>query len=269
MQQISYFVQKYKYFLLFFSLEIVAMFFTIQYKAYQKSQFINSTNDAVGEIYNYTNSWLEYLSLRDENLKLAKENTELRNALELKVTENIDVRVDTTVQKYVFVTAKVINNSFLKRNNYITLNKGTADGVRLDMGVINGNGIIGIVNNVSAHYATVLTILNSQSKINVRLKNSNYFGTLSWNGKNYRVSQLIDIQRQAPIKVGDTIESDGKSILFPEGIPIGKVKDLKMNFKQYEQIDIELFNDMSNLNFVHVINSTRKKEVEQLEERNE
>lgn len=269
MQLIAYFIQKYKYFLFFLLLEIVALLLTIQSHSYHKSLFVNSANAVTGGLFNTTSSFFEYTSLKKQNELLAEENAILRNELEIKSSKALTQNIDSTLQKNIFYAAKIINNNYSKRNNFITIDKGNADGLSIDMGVINHQGIIGVINNISDNYATVLSILNSNSKINVRLKNSHYFGTLAWNGKDYRISQLLDMQRQAPIKIGDTIVSGGKSTLFPEGIPIGTIKDFQTSNKKYNAINIQLFNDMSNLSYVEIIANTHKKEIENLEKQNE
>jgi len=133
------------------------------------------------------------------------------------------------------------------------------------MGVINSTGVIGVINGISKNYATVLSILNSHSKINAKLKKSHYFGTLSWNGYSHKTTQLLDMQRQASIAIGDTIVSGGKSILFPENIEIGRIKSFDFTNKNYKNIEIELFTDMSNLGYVYIIKNLDKEEILQLE----
>lgn len=265
MQQIAYFIEKYKYFLLFLALEIIALLLTIQTHSYHKSQFVNSANAITGGFYKKHQALFQFTSLIEENKKLAKENTLLLNKLAQRNKELPLNTTDSTTQKYTYTTAKVINNSYSKRNNILTIDKGRNDGLQLDMGVINSNGIIGVINNISGNYATVLSVLNSHSKINARLKKNHYFGTLSWNGKDYRTAQLVDIQRQADIKIGDTIVSGGKSTLFPEGIPIGTIKSFDATRKKYENIEILLSTDMSNLGYVYIIENKEKEEIKKLE----
>lgn len=227
MQQIIYFLKKFRFFLLFLVLEIVAIYFTIQHHAYHKSKFVNSANAISGGLYNKVNGIGEFINLKSENKLLIEENTRLKNLLEKNRVDDksnlfIDVDSSLNVPKYRYTAAKIIKNDFTKRNNFLTLNKGENQGVVADMGVINGKGIIGVIKNTSNNYASVLSILNNSSKINVRLKNSNHFGTLVWDGKDYSVLQIIDIPRQAIIKVGDTIITGGKSVIFPEGIPVDR-----------------------------------------------
>jgi rod shape-determining protein MreC len=171
------------------------------------------------------------------------------------------------IQKYEYIVAKIIKNDFTNRNNTLTLNKGSGSGLATDLGVINSKGIIGVIKNVSSNYATVLSILNSNSKINIRLKNDNHFGTLIWNGKDYNILQITDIPRQTVIKVGDTIITGGKSAIFPEGIHVGVVKDFRFENNQYLEINVSLFNDMSSLGYVQVVKNLQKEEQFNIEQR--
>ena len=132
------------------------------------------------------------------------------------------------------------------------------------MAVVNGKGVIGITDNVSSNYTRVQSILNKNSKLNARLKNG-YFGTLKWNGLDYNIVQLTDIPRQAPIKIGDTIETGGKSTIFPEGILIGTVIEINNDTAVDNAINVKLFNDMSNIGLVYVIKNLHKVEIKSLE----
>ena len=270
MQQLIYFIKTFRFFLLFLVLEILALYFTFQYHSYHKSKFVNSANVITGGFYNKLNNINEYFHLKTENQLLIEENTRLKNLLEKTVIDynpNTFIVVDTIeyAQKYEYTTAKIVNNNYTKRNNYLTINKGSSNGLTSEMGVINGRGIIGVIKNVSPNYATILSILNSSSKINVRLKNSNHFGTMVWDGKNYNVTQLNDIPRQAVIKQGDTIVTGGKSLLFPEGIYVGVIKDFTIKNNQYNQINIALFNDMSAIGHVQIVKTLEKEEQFNLE----
>lgn len=269
MQQIIYFIEKYKYFLLFLVLELIAVGLTIQSHNYHKSQFINSANAITGGLLNKSMSFFEYTTLKSENERLAAENTLLRNKLDIKQNEEALAISDSIGLINKYMTAKVIQNNYTRRNNVLTINKGRNDGLTVDMGVINSTGIIGIINSVSDNYATVLSILNGHSKINAKLKKSHYFGTLAWNGNSYKTTQLLDIQRQASIAIGDTIVSGGKSILFPENIAIGTIKSFDFTNKNYKNIEVELFTDMSNLGYVHIIKNLDKEEIMQLENNND
>lgn len=271
MQQIIYFIRKFRYFLLFLLLETIAIIFTIQHHSYHTSKFVNSANEISGGLYSKINSINEFFHLKKENKLLIEENIRLKNYLERKEI-NFDIKstliIDSSqyFQKYEFTEAKVINNNFSKRNNTLTINKGENHGLTSDLGVINSNGIIGVIENISSNFATVLSILNNNSSINVRLKNNNHFGTLIWNGRTHTTTQLIDIPRQAVIKVGDTIITGGKSAIFPEGINVGTIKDFIFENNQYKEINVLLFNDMSSIGYVQIIKNLQKAEQKKLEQ---
>ena len=271
MQQIVHFIIKYKYFLFFLLLEFIAILFTIQSHSYHKSKFVNSANFITGGIHKRINSFQEYTHLKVYNEQLLEENTRLKNILSLKLNDSSvnDYEVIDTLkysQKYRYLLAKVIHNQYHKKYNYLTIDKGSIKGVKPDQGVINSKGIIGIINSVSNNYATVLSILNENSKINVKLLNSFYFGTLEWNGKDYNVLQLVDLPIQANINKNDTIITGGKSTIFPEGIPVGYVLDFIKENNSYKYINIRLFNDMSAIGPVTIINNFDKKEINTLED---
>ncbi|MDP3354103.1 MAG: rod shape-determining protein MreC [Flavobacteriaceae bacterium] len=273
MQQIINFLIRNRYLLLFLLLEIIALFFVIQSHSYHKSKFISSSNSIVGGIYTKTNNISNYFSLAKENHQLAEENTNLRNLLARRnsTIDSVIHKVTDTIyhQEYHYITAKIINNSYAKRNNYLTINKGLKHGIHKDMGVILPNGIVGVIQDVSQNFATILSLLNENSKINVGVKNNNHFGTLAWNGKSYEEAQLLDFPRRAALKIGDTIVTGGKSVLFPEGIPVGIIKSLNLRNNYYENITITLLTDMSNLGYVYVVNNIDKKEIENLEKKHE
>jgi len=273
MQQLIYFFQKFKYFLFFLLLQFIALAITFNNLSFQKSKFVNSANAISGGFYSQVANISDYFSLKSENKILLEENTHLRNLLELKniVSLNKDSAiVDATLyfQKYTFLNADIIKNSYANAFNFLTINKGKKQGLQREMAVINSKGIIGITDNSTSNYTRVQSILNKNSSINARLKNNRYFGSLKWNGENYNVVQLIDIPRQAPIKVGDTIETGGRSAIFPEGILIGSVIKVNNTSTVNNSIDVKLFNDMSNLGPVYVIKNLHKLELETLENTN-
>ena len=271
MQQLIYFIRKFRYFLLFIILEIIALSFTIQHHSYHKSKFVNSANAITGGFYNKFSSINDFLSLRSENDRLVFENAKLKNELESnrfnsKLSDSLFSVKNSFNQKYEYIAGKIINNNYSKRNNYLTINKGSNSGISTDMGIINSLGVIGVIKNSSSNYSSVLSILNSNSQINVRLKNSNHFGILTWNGKETNFLQIIDIPRQAIIKEGDTVITGGKSAIFPEGIKVGVIKDFNIKNNQYEEINIELFNDMTSIGYIQIVKNLQKIEQKTLEQ---
>ena len=270
MQQIIYFFQKFKYFLFFLFLEFIALTLTFNNLNFHKSKFVNSANSVTGIFYSTLSNSMEYLSLKSKNQSLQEENTQLKNDLEKnKLFFSTDISVIDTVkyhQKYTYTEAKIINNNYSKPHNFLTINRGLNEGIIKEMGVINRRGIIGITENVSNNYTRVQSILNKNSNINARLKgNTAYFGTLKWNSIDYNTVQLHDIPRQAPLKIGDTIETGGKSTIFPEGIPIGTVSKINKRNTANSKINVTLFNDMSNLENVYVVKNLHKQEIQLLE----
>lgn len=270
MQQLIFFIQRFKYFLFFILLESIAIGFTFSNLSFHKSKIVNSTNSVVAGLYLRKSKITEYFHLKSENEILAAENVRLKNLLEKKpiVTIIKDSTINDTVkyfQKYTFTAGKVINNNYNKEFNFLTLDIGKNQGIDKEMAVVNSNGIVGIVDHANPKYARVQSILNRNSRINARLKNTNYFGSLDWDGSDYKTVQLLDIPRQAPLRIGDTIETGGKSAIFPEGILIGKVSKINRGNSADNRVTITLFNDMSNLGVVYVIKNFEKDEIRTIE----
>ena len=274
MQQIIKFLQKYRYFILFLLLEFIAIAFTIQSHSFHSSKFVNSANSITGGVYKKANLINQFFNLEIENERLLEENTRLKNLLSLKPIQlgsTYNTIIDTTLyfQRYNYLGAKIYTNSYSRRNNILMINKGLKDGVQPEMGVETSRGIIGVTKSVSKNYSTVISILNEYSKINVKSLNNDHYGTLTWDGKDYKTAQLQDLPRQARIKIGDTIITGGKSTIFPEGKLVGTIKDFEIKNNTFKTINITLFNDMSSLSNVNVIKNLHKKEIQQLESTND
>ena len=271
MQQLIYFIQKYRYFLFFLLLELIAFQLIINNLSFHNSKFINSASTITGGFYNKSNSISDYFQLDTENKELLNENLILRNKLE-KLSQNIDTIAVTEIfektklrQRYLYLKGRIEKNQFRNNYNFLTINLGSKDSVRKEMGVINSKGILGITENVLHNYSRVRSILNKNSKINAKLKNSNYFGTLTWDGFDYNITQLLDIPRQAVLKVCDTIITGGMSSIFPEGIPIGRVDNIVNGASIKRIINIQLFNDMSSLKNIYVVKDFDKQQLMNLE----
>ena len=268
MQHIINFLIKNKNFILFLVLLLISLVFTIQSHSYHKSKFINSANWLSGGIYEKANDVSSYFSLKSENEILIEENRRLKSILYSKEDSLSTVQIIDSISyptDYLLRAAKITKNSYSERNNIILINKGTSDGVTKDMGVINSKGIIGVIDRVGGSHATVISILNSISKINAQLKNTAHFGSLSWDGKNPNVVQLGDLEKLAKFKENDTIITGGNSTLFPKGIPIGTVKDFTLNTSDnLYVVNVQLFNDMTNLEHVFVIENLHREEIDNL-----
>lgn len=269
MQQIINFIIRNKTFLLFLLLFTISIFFTIQSHSYHRSKFISSANFLSGGLYNSANNISQYFNLKNENQVLIEENNNLRSIL-YNSDNNSLIDTTSTQQKYSFINATVIKNNYSSTNNSLTINKGEKDGIKQDFGVISSKGLIGIIDNTSNSYARVISILNTNSRINAQLKKTNHFGTLRWDTKSPHIVQLVDVQKIAPIKVGDTIITGGRSTIFPKGIEIGTVESFKLdNAEDYYEINVTLFNDMTNIGHVYVIDNHDSEEILNLENTNE
>ncbi|MBP6549581.1 MAG: rod shape-determining protein MreC [Flavobacterium sp.] len=272
MQQIFNFIYKNSNRLLFLLLLGISLFLVVQSHSYHRSKVISSANFLSGGVYERINNVSEYLNLRTQNDALAQENAKLRSLLfDVKDTASIP-KMDSIkgLRPTDILVSKVIHNSFNSHENYLTLNSGSLQGVKPDMGVINSLGIVGIIDNTSANYATVVSILNIKSQINAKLKKSNHFGSLGWNGKNTGFVQLTDIPRLAAIRKGDTIVTGGQSVIFPENINIGTVDRIYIdNQTNYYTLDVKLFNDMTNLGHVYILKGNDREEIINLEKKNE
>ncbi len=263
MQQILLFFIKNKNFLLFFVLFSISVALTFQSHSFHQSKLVSSANFFSGGLYSIKSSITGYFDLDQENKKLNLENARLRTLI---FNTNLDLKDSLLNPKFEFITAQVIKNSYSSSNNKITLNKGYNDSIKQDMGVITTSGIVGIVENTSAHYAIVQSILNTNSQVFVKLKNTNHFGFLNWNREDPNLVQVIDFPPLAPVKKGDTIVTGGNSAIFPKGILVGTISDFSFNKTESEYfLTVRLFNDMTDLNYVYVIKNNHFSEIKNLE----
>ena len=262
MRQIVNFILRNKNFLLFLLLFSIAFFLTLQSHSYHKSKFINSANFLTGGVYESVNSIDQYFNLKQENLNLLEENNRLKEAL-FNTPESTNEELD---YNFNVIPGQVIKNDYSNSNNYLTINIGTKDSISEDNGVITAKGIVGIIDNTSKSYARVLSILNTNSRINAQLKKTNHFGLLKWDGKSPKFVQLTDVQKQAPVAIGATIITGGRSTIFPKGIPIGIVESFYMDTTEnYLTLEVFLFNDMTSIGHVHIIKNLDKEEIQSLE----
>ncbi|MCG2462701.1 rod shape-determining protein MreC [Flavobacteriaceae bacterium F89] len=265
MQQIINFIIRYKNLLLYLLLLIISLGFTINAHSYHRSRFLNSANWVSGSIFQTSDNITTYFQLGAENKKLLEENRKLRLLLSNRQIKDT-VAIDSASLHYKIIAGRVIKNSYANPRNYITIDKGEDQGIGEDMGVITATGILGIIENTSANFSTVQSILNIKSNINAKIKNTNHFGSLVWNAKDYNTVQLMDIPRLVQLNIGDTIVTGAMSSIFPENIPIGVIKKFDLNVqKSFYSIDVALFNDMTGIKNIYVINNLERPEIKALE----
>lgn len=260
MRNLWIFISRYNAFFFFFFFFGIGIYLTITNNSYQKSITLNSTNEVVGSAYERLNVLKRYLNLGQVNDSLALENAKLKT--ELLALQDIDsnqiLKVKDTVnqQQYTLFAAKVIKNSISLRNNYITINKGSADGIVKDMAVISPQkGVIGFVQEVSEHLAIIRSLLNKNTAISVFVKKNNAFGSLVWGDGNfdYKKAYVKEIPNHVKANVGDTIITSGVGS-FPRGIEVGRITKTGISTgDSFMTLEIGLFNDFSTLQYVYVI----------------
>jgi len=269
MRNLIRFLLRYNVAIVFIVLEFVAIFLLVQYNQYQKATVVGIFQNITGFYHSKVFSLTEYLNLRETNEKLAKENTRLKNDLEL-IYRGDEIfffrKEDTTYrQQYYMTSAKVINNSTNKQNNFITLNKGSEHGIEPEMGVVSSDGVVGVVYGVSKRFSTVISLLNTNFRISAKIKKNNYFGSLAWDGKNYGLAVLNEIPFHVEISKGDTIITSGYSTIFPEGTLIGVIDDFHIEGGNFYKITVNLSTDFKQLTYVNVIRNLTRMEQMDLE----
>ena len=223
-----------------------------------------------GRFYIMTSGITGYFGLQEINRDLQKQNgnlemelIRLRDEVSRLSGDSLLVRTsaDSSLSRYDFQIAQVINNSVFKTHNYITLNKGRKDGIHSEMGVIDQNGIVGIVNVVSDHYAVAISLLNPKLRLSCKVKGSNYFGSLVWDGKDPRFAVLEELPRHVKFVKGDTIVTSGYSSVFPEGLMVGTVDGFsKQRNDNFYALTVKLSTDFFRLNDVRILDDKGQKE---------
>ncbi len=258
MRNLLVFITKYNAFFLFLIFEISSLVIYIKYNSFQKATFINSTGKVTGSLYAEMDVLSGYLSLREVNDSLARENARLRN--QLKSSFYVDTlakrKVDDTIykQQYTYIEAKVINNSVNRSNNYITINRGSKQGIGKGMGVICSSGLVGKVVFVGEHLSVVQSLLHKDSRFSAMLAKNKEIGYIEWaDNLDPHKGFLKDVSNSAQPHIGEEVVTSQYS-LFPAGIPIGKVSNLKTRAGGYSlNMEVRLDVDFSKLQYVDVI----------------
>lgn len=264
MRNLIDFLARHNHWFLFILLEVLSFVLLFHYNSYQGSVWFSSANAVSGKVFEWNASVTQYFSLVDVNKALTERNIYLERQVE-QLTEQLEKagrdsteieRMQTSVLKDCnTIPAKVVSCSLNKLNNFITIDKGYADGVRKDMGVVCGTGVVGIVYLVSEHYSVLIPVLSSVSNISCTIRSRGYFGYLHWKGGSPEEAYIDDIPRHARFKLGDVIVTSGYSSVFPPGIVVGKIKHVynSANGLSY-RLKITLSTDFGRLRDVCVIN---------------
>lgn len=274
MRNLWIFLSRYNAFFLFLIFFSIGIYLTLTNNNYQKSITLNSTNQVVGTAYKRLNVFKRYLSLGSVNDSLALENaklkTELAGFINPDTLKNITFKDTLNNKQYSFIAARVIKNSITLRNNYITINKGSLQGIEKGMAVMSANlGVVGFIDDVSPNLARIQSLLHKETRISVEMKKNNVLGALVWGDGNFdfRYAYVKEIPNQFKIFKGDTIVTSGAGS-FPKGIPVGKVTNASVpTGDNFMSLEIALFNDFSTLQYVYVIKNNLAKEQFELENR--
>lgn len=270
MRSLLNFLLRYKTLILFLLLEGVALIMLTSSHNYHQSLTTDFARGITGRISGMLVKGKSYLTLREVNEKLIAENLSLRQKL-----ENLSLKPDGTFmnvedtiygQKYRYLSARVVNNSVNKQKNFLTLNKGHRQGVAEGMAVISPDGVVGIVVGASQNYSVAMSLLNNDFRLSARIQKNDYFGSLAWEGKNYRYAMLSEIPHHVLINPGDTIVTSGFSAIFPEGLMIGTLTGEQKKRGDFVTLEVQLAADFKRLTDVYVIGNLEKNERAKLEE---
>ena len=254
---------------MFLFLELLSFYFIVTHNSYQQTYFINTANTLSGNVLNSYGNFQEYFSLREVNDSLMHENAMLREQLLLsQIADTVNHTVNDSTGKplYSYIPAEVIGNTFTEANNYITLNKGSSDGIQVNMGVITSGGIVGRVVKVSPNFSVVMSVLHTQFVSRVAVKRSNAQGRLTWDGKRPTHIDVIQVSEPGTIKKGDSIITTKVSPMFPPDIMVGTLESIgKDPGSNYYTLDVKLSTNFSSLKYVYVVNEIISKERNDLE----
>ena len=277
MRNLLNFLLKYNHWFLFILLEVISFVLLFRFNHYQHSVYFSSANAVAGKVYEVSGGITSYFHLKSVNedlldriMELEQQNHNLEDALGRHLSDSTELNSIRNLPNtdYQVFKVRVINNSLNLVDNYITLNRGSKDGIRPEMGVVDGNGVVGIVYDTSSHYSRVISVLNSKSSISCKIVGSEYFGYLKWEYGDSRYAYLKDLPRHAEFNLGDTVVTSGYSTVFPEGIMIGTVDDMAdSNDGLSYLLKVKLATDFGKVSEVRVIARTGQHEQKELEQK--
>jgi rod shape-determining protein MreC len=258
--------------LLFLALLMVSLLMLSNGNAHHRARAVNSSNEIAGTIYTWRKDITDYANLKEVNRRLAEENVDWRNrhSSSFSPVEARFVRINDTIhrQHYSYLPAKVVNSTWHKPRNFLTLDKGSTSGLHDDMGVIGPDGIVGVVRHVSPHFSSVISVLSPDIKTSVQIRRTGHFGLLYWNRDDHGpyTASVIDIAKHARVHVGDTVETRGSDGIFPAGVPVGIVQEVaEQPGSNYHKIIIQLSEDMTRSGFVYIVKDLLRAERDTLQ----
>lgn len=270
MRNLLEFLAKYNHWFVFLILEVVSMVLLFQYNSYQGSAWFSSANAVTGKLYEWDANVETFFSLTKVNQELTQRNAYLEQEVQKLSDSLVSVTKDSSIyhrdqfallRNYRLIPAKVVANSVDKPGNLMTIDKGSADGIHKDMGVISGTGVVGIVYLVAEHYAIVIPVLNTKSNISCMIQNRGYFGYLRWKGGVSDLAYLEEVPRHAHFKLGDYVVTSGYSAVFPPGVRVGRILHVFNSADGLSyRVQLRLSTDFARLRDVCVIDDTAMKE---------
>jgi rod shape-determining protein MreC len=253
---------------------VLSLWFFYSYNNYPSAIFFNTTNRYAAQALETSNSIKEYSNLRDVNKELASENSRLNQLVSTLQAQQLsksvtNYKADSAVAaRFKFVLAKVQNLTTTQFNNYITIDKGSADGLAPGMGVISSTGVVGKIKSCSEHYSVVISILHSEYSVSAKLKSNNEIGSVKWEGVNPDVVEMTEVSRYKIVKLKDTVVTSDFNYVFPPNIIIGYVKKVGVKADQtFHDIEVQLATNFHTLSYVYVINNKLLNEQKTLEEK--
>lgn len=274
MYQLIQFLSRKRAFILFALLEVLSLWFFYSVNNYPSAILFNTTNYYAAQALDISNSMVEYSNLRKVNDDLSSENKRLYELVgKLQSQQSpvqhsmINYKADSAVAaRFKFTVAKVTNLSVAQFNNYITIDKGTADGLAPGMGVISSTGVVGKIKSCSEHYSRVISILHSEYTVSAKIKSNNEIGSIKWDGLNPSIVEMTDVSRYKNVRIKDTVMTSDFNYVFPSNIVIGYVSKVGLKPDQtFHDIKVKLATDFSTLSYVYVINNKLEKEQRALE----
>lgn len=270
MNNLLNFIWKHHFTFLFLLLEALSFLILIQSNNFQKANFLSFSSEVSGSIYAGMNNITDYFELKKTNEQLAGENAKLitlsKNSF-IKINRNFVIIDDTLYkQQYKYLSAKVINSTTNRRNNFLILDHGREQGVEPGMGVICADGVVGIVSKVSENFCSVISLLHKESKFSGKLKKNDYFGIVTWEGGDYEFALLSAIPRHVTLFKGDTVITRGSSGIFPEGVMLGTIEEFNVPpGENFYTIKLRLSTGFNRLSHVYIVRNVLKSEQEELE----
>jgi rod shape-determining protein MreC len=269
MRNLLNFLAKYNHLIIFLILEGIAFYLLSTSNNYHNTRVVKGLRGLTRGIEKRVSNTRTYFHLREISQGLSAENATLKTSIERlsRKEDQLFFSITDTIhfQQYTYSSAEVVNNSVNKQKNFFTLNRGRHQGMSVDMAVTSGNCVAGVIVSCSDNYSVAMSLLNLDFRLSARLKSNGYFGSLSWDGRDYRHAVLSEIPQHVTFGIGDTIETTGFSAIFPEGILVGTVSGFEKSGGDFYRIEVALMTDFKKLHFVSTIGNLRKKEQLELE----